>query len=204
MALTILNASSSGLCLGITGTTANRITMQATVESGALHFRILGLPDPYKTAPPRWSDFGDNLHLVRQATSAQTFDIVFRRYMQYIVAGQVVAGSSELRCDWYGNTAFGFSNFVGDEDGPRDSWEDEQTELATTDPPTGFEFGYVEMNNASHIDYLAVRMRRLAVPIGETTTATLKYLLLGGYGASHRDPKVVLSVKTTAPVAADC
>ena len=67
MALSILSATSAGLCLGITGSTGNRITMQPEVSGSTLHFRILGLPAPYNTAPPLWRDFGDVLTIVREA-----------------------------------------------------------------------------------------------------------------------------------------
>lgn len=201
MAVQILNASSSGLCLSLTGTT-NRITMDASVESGVLHFRILGLPG--YTTPPRWCDFGDKLHLLRQGSVAQNVEVVFRRYQQYIVAGQLMVDTNSTRYDWYGFDAFGFATFLGDAAGPRATWEDEQADLATTGPPTGYDIGYAEMQNQSHVDYLAIRLRRLGVSPGQTTTSTLKYLMLGGNGATHRDPKIVISVKTTPPVAADC
>jgi hypothetical protein len=205
MALTILHAGSTGLCLGITATTANRVTMQPELGAdGALHFRILGLPAPYNTAPPLWAAFGHNLHIVRQATAAQTVDVVFRRWSQYVVAGQITVESGADRCDWYGDNAFALATFTGDAQGPRPTWEEEENELTHRTPPPNYSFAYVEMQNTAHVDFLAVRLRRAGVAPGQTATTHLKFLRLADYGVVHRDPKVVITTKTTPPTASNC
>lgn len=202
MGITVLSNSSSGLCLWLTDTTT-RVTMLPTVSNGVLSFRVQGI-----TGTPAFHEFGNKLHIFRQATSAQTVDVVFPRFPHqthhHVVVGQFTLDSSGTRYDWYGEDPDHFATFAGDTAGPRATWQQENADLATTSPPSGVVLGYVDKENQTSADFLAVRYRRSGVATGQTTTTTFKYLMLGDYEVAHRDPKVLISVKTTPPAAGDC